>query len=128
MPRVTRGPASRNRRRTVLKATSGFCHGKNVRIRLAKEALMRAMRNARRDRRQRKRQMRMLWIQRLHAACDINEISYNQFIHGLKLGNVALDRKILSKIACEDAETFAAIAKKAKESGGRVQGQHRKAA
>ena len=69
-----------------------------------------------RDRRNRKRDMRSLWIVRINAAARQNGMSYNQFIHGLKLANVQVDRKVLASIAMKDAATFSKLAEVARQS------------
>ncbi len=69
-----------------------------------------------RDRRNKKRDIRKLWIQRINAAARMNDMNYSNFVHGLKLAGVELDRKVLSQIAYEDADTFAQLAEVAKKA------------
>jgi len=79
---------------------------------------MKALWYAYRDRRQRRRDLRRLWITRINAAARKNGLSYNRFIHGLKVAGVELDRKVLADIAARDAETFARLAEVAKNAAG----------
>lgn len=115
MPRATNAPASRKRRRRVLKRAKGFVGGRRKLFRTAQETVHRAMEFAYRDRRSRKRAFRELWIQRLNAACRKNGISYSQFIKGLKRARVDLDRKILADLAVRSSETFAKLTSIAKD-------------
>ncbi len=122
MARVKRGTKRRARRKKYLKRTKGFFLTKSKLFRSAKEASERALRFSYRDRRNRKRQFRELWIQRIGAAARSNGLSYSQFIHGLKLGGVTLDRKILADLAVRDAAAFAQLAEKAKQVVGAAPG------
>jgi len=83
--------------------------------RIAKQAVMKALRNSYVDRRRRKRDFRRLWITRISAAAKLNGISYSAFIGGLERRGIALNRKILADIAVQDAPTFAALTELAKE-------------
>ena len=103
------------RRKRLLKKAKGYCRGRNTRLRIARETVMRALRYAYRDRRARKRDMRRLWIARISAACQSLGLSYSRFINGLKKSDVMLDRKILAHLACHDIETFAELVALAKE-------------
>ncbi len=116
MPRVKRGTKRRARRKKFLKHTKGFFLTKGKLYRSAKEAMERALRYGYRDRRNRKRQFRQLWIQRIGAAARLNGMSYGQLIHGLKLGGVEIDRKILADLAVRDAAAFTQLAETAKQS------------
>jgi large subunit ribosomal protein L20 len=115
MPRVKRGTKRRARRKKLLKHAKGFFLTKGKLYRSAREAVNRSLRYTYRDRRVRKRDYRTLWIQRIGAAARANGLSYSQLIHGLKAGNIDLDRKILADMAVRDAEGFAALAGSAKE-------------
>jgi len=115
MPRVKRGTKRRARRKKLLKHAKGFFLTKGKLYRSAKEAVNRSLRYTYRDRRVRKRDYRTLWIQRIGAAARANGLSYSQLIHGLKVGNIDLDRKILADMAVRDAEGFAALADSAKQ-------------
>lgn len=114
MPRATNAPASRRRRRRVLKQARGFRGARSKRFRQATEAVDRAMTLAYRHRKLRKREFRDLWIIRLSAACRLNAITYSRFMAGLRKAKIALNRKILSEIAIHDAEGFTAIVQQAK--------------
>ncbi|MBI4846059.1 MAG: 50S ribosomal protein L20 [Candidatus Omnitrophica bacterium] len=114
MPRVKRGPATRQRKKNVLKKAKGaFGLRKNV-FRRAKETINRGMAFATRDRRAKKREFRQLWTVRINAAAREHELSYSRLIGGLKKANVIIDRKILAELAVNDKEAFAAVANMAK--------------
>ncbi|HEV2206715.1 MAG TPA: 50S ribosomal protein L20 [Candidatus Acidoferrales bacterium] len=114
MARVKRGTKRRARRKKLLKHAKGFFLTKSKLYRSAREAVNRSLRYSYRDRRNRKRDFRTLWIQRIGAAARNNGTTYSQLIHGLKLGGVDIDRKILADMAVRDAEGFAALAASAK--------------
>ena len=115
MARVKRGTKRRARRKKYLRRTKGFFLTKGKLFRSAKEAVNRSLRYTYRDRRTRKRDFRTLWIQRIGAAARNNGTTYNQLIHGLKVGGVEIDRKILADIAVRDAEGFSALVASAKQ-------------
>src|SRR3954451_4274990 len=102
MPRATNAPASRERRRRVLRKAKGYRGRRSKLFSYAKDATMKGQYWAYRDRKTRKRNVRMLWIQRLNAAVRANGMTYSRFAEGLKAANVGLDRKILSEIAISD--------------------------
>lgn len=108
--RVKRGFKARKRRKKVLKLAKGFRGGRSKLFRTAADAVDKALMYAYRDRRVRKRDFRRLWIARINAAARMNNISYNKFIHGLKIANINLDRKILANLAISDPTGFAHIA------------------
>ena len=108
--RVKRGFKARKRRKKVLKLAKGFRGGRSKLFRTATDAVDKALMYAYRDRRVRKRDFRRLWIARINAAARMNNISYNKFIHGLKIANINLDRKILANLAISDPTGFAHIA------------------
>jgi large subunit ribosomal protein L20 len=114
MPRVKRGTKRRAKRKKILDRASGYFLTKSKLYRAAKEATERGMKFAFSGRKQRKRQYRSLWIVRIGAAAKLNGLSYNQFIHGLKVAGVELDRKILADLAVKDAAAFADLAAQAK--------------
>ena len=116
MPRSTNAPASRKRRKKVLKRAKGFRGARSKLYRTATEAVDRAMVMATQHRHLKKRDYRSLWIQRLSAACRSNDIAYSRFINGLKNANIELNRKMLSEIAIHDPEGFTAIVVMAKET------------
>ncbi|HET6494123.1 MAG TPA: 50S ribosomal protein L20 [Thermoleophilia bacterium] len=109
MSRVKRSVTARKKRRKVLEQASGYRATKNSSYKRAKEQVQRSGQYAYRDRRVRKREFRKLWIVRINAGARENGISYNQFIHGLQLAEVELDRKILAEIAVTDPQHFAAL-------------------
>jgi large subunit ribosomal protein L20 len=114
--RVKRSVAARKKRREVLEMTKGFRGEANSSYRRAKEALLKADQYRYRDRRNRKRDFRRLWVTRINAAARQHGLSYSQFIHGLKLAEIELDRKILADIAVRDAEAFRRFAERAREA------------
>ena len=114
MSRVKRGTKRRARRKKLLKHTKGFFLTKSKLYRSAREAVNRSLRYSYRDRRNRKRDFRTLWIQRIGAAARNNGLSYSQLIHGLKVGGIELDRKILAEMAVNDATGFASLVEIAK--------------
>jgi large subunit ribosomal protein L20 len=116
MPRATNSPASRARRKRVIKASKGYRGRRSKLFRYAKDAQMKAKYWAYRDRKTRKRNFRSLWITRLNAAVRAEGISYNRFIEGLKAAGISLDRKVLSDIALQDEATFKQIVEKAKSA------------
>ena len=108
--RIKRGFKARKRRKKVLKLAKGYRGGRSKLFRTATDAVDKALRYAYRDRRQRKRNFRRLWIARINAAARMNNLSYSKFIHGLKLANVNLDRKVLADLAISDPAGFTKIA------------------
>src|ERR1700722_9055683 len=116
MTRVKRSVAERKKRRSTLERTKGFRGEANSNYKRAKEALLKAAAYAYRDRRNRKRDFRRRWITRINAAARQNGMSYSEFIHGLSLAGIELDRKVLADIAVRDAETFRRFAEAAREA------------
>ena len=116
MARATNSPASRKRRKKVLKYAKGYFGNKSKLFRYAKEAVQHAWQYAYIDRKKKKANMRGLWIVRLNAACRANNISYSRFIEGLKAANIGLDRKVLSDLAIRDEVAFAALVKQAQDA------------
>ena len=108
--RVKRGFKARQRRKKVLKLAKGFRGGRSKLFRTAADAVDKALMYAYRDRRVRKRDFRRLWITRINAGARMNDISYSKFIHGLKLADIKLDRKVLADLAVSDPSGFAHIA------------------
>jgi large subunit ribosomal protein L20 len=113
MARATNAPASRKRRKKVLKYAKGYFGNKSKLFRYAKEAVQHAWQYAYIDRKKKKANMRALWIVRLNAACRETGITYSRFMEGLKAANIQLDRRQLSEIAIADATAFAALVKQA---------------
>ncbi len=116
MTRVKRSVHARKKRRAVLEQTKGFRGEAHSNYKRAKEALIKADSYAYRDRRNRKRDFRRLWISRINAAARQNGMTYSQFMHGLKLAGIELDRKVLADVAVRDAETFRRFAQAAQEA------------
>ena len=116
MPRTTNAPASRKRRKKVLKYAKGYFGNKSKLYRYAKEAVQHAWQYAYAARRKKKGDRRSLWIIRLNAACRNAGISYSRFIEGLKAANIGLDRKVLSDIAIRDEVAFNGLVKKAQDA------------
>ena len=114
MPRATNSPASRKRRKKVLKKAKGGFGARSKLIRTAKETVNKGMTYAYRDRRNKKREFRRLWIARINAAARANGLSYSSFIDKLKKVGVNLDRKNLADIAAKDSATFAKLVEMAK--------------
>ncbi len=112
--RATNNPASRRRRKKVLKMARGYYSGRRRLFQNAKETVRRALQYAYRDRKQKKRNFRMLWIARINAACRMNGMPYSRLINGLKLAGIELDRKMLSDIAVNDPEAFKAVVDRAR--------------
>lgn len=109
--RIKRGYKARRRRKKVLKLAKGFRGGRSKLYRTAADAVDKALMYAYRDRRARKRDFRRLWISRINAAARMNDISYSKLIHGLKVANIELDRKVLADLAVSDPAGFAQVAK-----------------
>jgi len=112
--RVKNGLVRHKRHKRLLKQARGFYSGRRKHFRKAKEQLERSLVYAYRDRRQKKRDFRKLWIIRINAAARLNDLNYSRFMHGLKLANIELDRKILADMAMNAPESFTQIAKAAK--------------
>ena len=112
--RTIKGAARRQAKRRLFRKASGFVGGRHRLYRTAKETLARAGVYAFRDRRDRKRTMRQLWIIRLNAAVRELGLRFSQFVHGLTLAKIELDRKVLSDLAISDPEAFAQIVELAK--------------
>lgn len=115
MPRVKRGVTAKARHKKVLDAAKGFRGRRKNVYRVAKQAVMRAAQYAYRDRRTKKRDFRRLWISRINAGTRQYGLRYSEFIKGLKLAEIEIDRKILAELAVNDKLAFEAIVNKAKE-------------
>ena len=116
MPRVKGGYVTRRRRKAVLKLAKGFYGSKHALFKVAKQQVMKSYVYAYRDRKARKRDFRKLWISRINAACQLNDMKYSRFINGLALANIAINRKMLAEMAVYDAEGFANLCAIAKEA------------
>ncbi len=115
MPRVKTGTVRRKRHKKILKQAKGFYSGRRKHYRKAKEQVEHALVYAYRDRRQKKRDFRKLWIIRINAGCKLNGLKYSQFMHGLKLLEIELDRKILAGMAIDNPESFASLTEEVKK-------------
>ena len=116
MPRVKHGVPTKQRHKKVLHMARGHRGVRHRLYRRAKESLLHALSYTYRHRKERKGDMRRLWITRINAAARQQGLSYSQFIHGLSLAGVAVDRKILADLAVRDPNAFAQLATTAKES------------
>ena len=114
--RVTNAPASRKRRKRMLKLAKGFRLRRSSHYRYASDAVDHGMQYAYRDRKTKKRTFRYLWQIRINAAARAAGLTYSRFMEGLKASNIALDRKVLAFIAATDAPAFAELAKIAKQA------------
>ncbi|NEU29858.1 50S ribosomal protein L20 [bacterium LRH843] len=116
MPRVKGGFVARRRRKKVLKLAKGYYGSKHILFRTAQQQVMKSLTYAYRDRRQKKRDFRKLWITRINAAARLNGLSYSRFMHGLKLADINVNRKMLADLAVNDEKSFSQLADKAKAS------------
>lgn len=116
MARVTRGVRARKQRRAMLDRAKGFRGARRRRYRVANETVLHAMRYQYRDRRARKRDFRRLWITRINAGARQHGLSYSRFIHGLKLAEVSVDRKVLADLAVREPAAFAKLVDVAKNA------------
>ena len=113
MARTKRGVVSRAKHNKVLKAVKGQRGRRKNTIRIARQAMEKAMQYAYRDRRNKKRDIKSLWIQRINAGVRSEGLTYSKFINGLNKSGIKLDRKILAEIAYDSPEAFKIIVKKA---------------
>ena len=116
MARVKRSVNSKKGRKAILEKAKGYRGARHRTLRAANEAVMKAGQYAYRDRRSKKGDIRRLWIVRINAQCRINEISFSQFIAGLRKAEVDVDRKMLSEMAVNDQATFAVLVQTAKDA------------
>ena len=116
MARVKRGVTSKAKHKKVLKAVKGQWGRRKNTIRVAKQAMEKAMQYAYRDRRNKKRDFKSLWIQRINAGVRAEGLTYSKFINGLNKSGIKLDRKILAEIAYDNPEAFKTIVKKAQSA------------
>ena len=110
--RIKRGVNAIKKRKKVMKASKGFWGAKSKLYRVAREQVMKSGQYAYIGRKLRKRDMRQLWIARINAACRINGLSYSKFMHGLKVANIELNRKVLADMAVNDPQSFADLCAK----------------
>ncbi len=116
MARVKRGVTSHAKHKKVLKAVKGQWGRRKNTIRVARQAMEKAMQYAYRDRRNKKREFKSLWIQRINAGVRAEGLTYAKFINGLNKSGIKLDRKILAEIAYDNPEAFKTIVKKAQSA------------
>ena len=114
--RVKGGTVTRARRKRVMKLAKGYRGAKSRLFKTAKDKVMKSYVYAFRDRKVNKRKFRELWIARINAAARMNNISYSKLMHGLKLANIDINRKMLADLAVNDPKAFAAIADQAKQA------------
>lgn len=114
MARVKGGMNARRKHNRVLKLAKGYRGARSKQYRIAKQSVMRALASSYAGRKERKRQFRQLWIARINAAARMNGLSYSRFMHGLKLAEIDINRKMLAELAVNDAEGFASLAELAK--------------
>ena len=114
MARVKRGVVSHAKHKKVLEQAKGYRGRRKSTIKVARQAVEKAGQYAYRDRKVRKRTFRALWIQRINAAARLNDLTYGNFMHGLKLAGIELDRKVLSDIAIHEAGAFTSLVEQAK--------------
>jgi large subunit ribosomal protein L20 len=115
MAKIKHSAATHKRKKKVLKQAKGFWGDRSKQYQQAKRALMHALVYAYRDRKVRKRDFRRLWIARINAACRQAGMTYSQFMHGLKVSKVGLDRKMLADLAVKDSVAFKKLTEIAKE-------------
>jgi large subunit ribosomal protein L20 len=114
MARIKGGLNAKKRHNRVLKLAKGYYGARSKQYRVAKQSVMRALTASFAGRKQKKRDFRKLWIARINAAARINGISYSNMMHGLKLANVDMNRKMLADLAVNDKEGFKTLAELAK--------------
>ncbi len=114
MARVKRAMMTRKRRNRTLKLAKGYWGSKSKHFKMAKQALMKSGAYAYAGRRMKKRDFRQLWITRISAACKANGMNYSSFMHGLKLADVQIDRKMLAELAVNDKAAFTQLTELAK--------------
>ena len=115
MPRAVDGTKRKDRRKKILDQAKGYYGRRSTNTRIANDAVAKAGQYAYRGRKEKKRDFRKLWIARINAAVQAEGLNYSQFMHGLKLANITLNRKALSNMAVEDKAAFSALVKTVKE-------------
>ena len=114
MARVKRAMMTRKRRNKILKMAKGYWGSKSKHYKMANQAMMKSLTYAYIGRRLKKRDFRRLWITRISAACKANGMNYSTFMHGLKMADIQIDRKMLSELAVNDKAAFAQLVELAK--------------
>ena len=116
MARIKGGLNAKKKHNRVLKLAKGYRGARSKQYRVAKQSVMRALTSSYAGRKQKKRQFRQLWISRINAAARMNGLSYSKMMHGLKVANIDINRKMLAEMAVNDAQGFAALAEIAKNA------------
>lgn len=116
MARIKKGVNAKKKHKKILKLAKGYYGAKSKLYRPANEAVMRALRSSYRGRKEKKRNYRQLWITRINAAARMQGLSYSKLMHGLKVANVEIDRKMLADLAMNDMDAFAKISDLAKSN------------
>ena len=116
MARVKGAMMTRKRRNKTLKMAKGYWGSKSKHFRVANQAVMKSLTYAYVGRKLKKRDFRSLWITRISAACKMNGMNYSTFMHGLKMANIQINRKMLSELAVNDAAAFAKLVEIAKNA------------
>ncbi len=114
MARVKGAMMTRKRRNKVLKLAKGYWGAKSKHYKMANEQVMKSLQYAYVGRRLKKRDFRQLWIARISAGCKMNGMNYSSFMHGLKLANVGINRKMLAEMAVNDKAAFTQLTELAK--------------
>lgn len=109
MARVKRGTTTKAKHKRILDQAKGFYGRRKNTIRIARQAVEKSGQYAYRDRKVKKRNFRALWIQRINAAVRAEGLTYSQFINGLNLAGIELDRKVLADLAMNEAGAFSAV-------------------
>ena len=115
MPRAVDGTRRKDRRKKILEQAKGYYGRRSTNHRIAKDAVAKAGQYAYRGRKERKRDFRKLWIARISAAVQAEGLNYSQFMHGLKMANIQLNRKALSNMAIEDKASFEVLVSEVKK-------------
>ena len=115
MARIKGGLNAKKKHNRTLKLAKGYRGARSKQYRIAKQSVMRALASSYAGRKQKKRQFRQLWIARINAAARMNGLSYSKMMHGLKVANIDINRKMLAELAVNDAEGFKALAEIAKK-------------
>ena len=116
MARIKGGLNAKKRHNRTLKLAKGYRGARSKQYRVAKQSVMRALTSSYAGRKQKKRQFRQLWIARINAAARMNGLSYSKMMHGLKVANIDINRKMLAEMAVNDAQGFAALAEIVKKA------------
>ncbi len=116
MARIKGGLNAKKKHNRTLKLAKGYRGARSKQYRIAKQSVMRALASSYAGRKQKKRQFRQLWIARINAAARMNGLSYSKMMHGLKVANIDINRKMLDELAVNDAEGFKALAEIAKKA------------